>query len=571
MIEFNQIEEEYEELEREDEWEETFRFNYSIADDLTLDNAKHPSNEKYNRYRNILPYDHSRIKLKECLQTDYINANLVENKYINRKYILAQGPLRNTCEHFWQMVWEQNTTGIVMLNRLTEKGMSKCEMYYPNLDEDNYEMTLTFGKFRLNYISEQPGVDYSIRVIECENLEQKETRLIHHLHFSNWPDFGEPRHTTSFLKFLNECKQRDIFNPEKSGPPVVHCSAGVGRSGTFILVDSMLEMIRLNDNKSPCSISQLLDEFRTYRMGLVQTHTQYKFAFKAIIDGVKQQSLDNMVDHEDIQLVENTHEHSESDSDDSDEDDSDDDEFYEKSEESKSTTRQRPGTAMKTNVKKFKTSRKSTNRIKELRSMQQKNRLISRDDDTEAESSNGFETAKPGDLRLNLDFLKDDKPNKKNKYEPVDVNDDSDTDYENDETPFATSRDIQTVKVNEPRKPLTQTLEEQAKSSGATTSREAKESPTENGHIYQRNVVVDSESSNTNLTSPIDSGSKKKVVNISEKEKRIAEKVKEIKEKQQKHEQYQKLMQQVRPVLIGGGLLIGGLLIFEICKKNFFH
>lgn len=308
-------------------------------------------------------------------------------------------------------------------------------------------------------------------------------------------------------------------------------------------------------------------------MGLVQTHTQYKFAFKAIIDGIKQQSSDDTVDHEDIRLVENTHEHSESDSDDSeDEDDSDDDEFYEKCGESKkSTTRQRPGTAMKTNVKKFKASRKSTNRIKELRSMQQKNRLISRDNDAEAESSNGFETAKPGDLRLNLDFLKDDKPNKKNKYEPVDVNDDSDTDYENDETPFAASRNIQTVKVNEPRKPLAQTLEEQAKSSGATTSREAKEFPPENGHIYQRNVVVDSESSNTNLTSPIGSGSKKKAVNMSEKEKRIAEKVKEIKDKQQKHEQYQKLMQQVRPILIGGGLLIGGFLIFEVCKKNFFH
>lgn len=248
-------------------------------------------------------------------------------------------------------------------------------MYYPNLDEDNYEMTLTFGKFRLNYISEQPGEDYSIRVIECENLEQKETRSVYHLHFSNWPDFGEPRHTTSFLKFLNECKQRDIFNLEKSGPPVVHCSAGVGRSGTFILVDSMLEILRSNDNKSPCSIPQLLDEFRTFRMGLVQTHTQYKFAFKAIIDGVRQQtSGDSLVDHEDIQLVEDSNE-GESDSDSDDSDDDSDDEFY----ENKKSTRQRPGTAMRTSVKKFKASRKSTNRIKELRNMQQKNRSLSRD------------------------------------------------------------------------------------------------------------------------------------------------------------------------------------------------
>merc|ERR1719468_447364 len=131
MIEFDEIEKEFDELERNDEWDEHFKYIYSMGDlnvVHTLEHAKHSLNERYNRYRNILAYDHSRIKLKECDDTDYINANMVVNDYnIDRKYILTQGPLRNTCEHFWQMVWEQNSKGIVMLNRLFEKGMPKCE------------------------------------------------------------------------------------------------------------------------------------------------------------------------------------------------------------------------------------------------------------------------------------------------------------------------------------------------------------------------------------------------------------------------------------------------------------
>jgi len=175
------------------------------------------------------------------------------------------------------MVWEQNTKGIIMLNKLYEKGFLKCEMYFPNADEDNGDMTLKFGKFNLNYISEIPFEDFSIRTIECENMEQKETREIYHLHFSNWPDFGEPEHTTSFLKFLNECKKRYIFDSDQFGPPIVHCSAGVGRSGTFILVDSMIEIYKLNGEQVPIKVSKLLAELRTYRMGLVQTHQQFKY------------------------------------------------------------------------------------------------------------------------------------------------------------------------------------------------------------------------------------------------------------------------------------------------------
>jgi len=160
-------------------------------------------------------------------------------------------------------------------------------MYYPNVDEEQSEFSLEFGKFKLNYSSERPSVDYAIRTIECENTQSKEKRDIYHCHFTNWPDFGEPEHTDSFLKFLNDCRKLNLFNLKMYGPPIVHCSAGVGRSGTFILVDSIVEMYKLyRMEQMPYTVSELLAEFRSQRMGLVQTPMQFRFAYKAIADAV---------------------------------------------------------------------------------------------------------------------------------------------------------------------------------------------------------------------------------------------------------------------------------------------
>jgi protein tyrosine phosphatase len=143
------------------------------------------------------------------------------------------------------MIWEQNTRGIIMLNRLMENDRPKCEMYYPNTDEEDGELKLEFGKFRLNYSSERLFQDFAIRTVECENLEQKQSREVYHVHFTKWPDFGEPDTPDSFLKLLDECEMLGLFDPSQNGPSVVHCSAGVGRSGTFILVDSMIQLVRL--------------------------------------------------------------------------------------------------------------------------------------------------------------------------------------------------------------------------------------------------------------------------------------------------------------------------------------
>jgi protein tyrosine phosphatase len=401
-------------------------------------------------FKNHFKDDHSRVILKGCPDTDYINANYVECEEAKRRYILTQGPLKTTCEHFWQMVWEQNSKGIVMLNRIIEKQSNKCEMYYPNLDEINSELEIEFGKFRLNYLSERPMKDYVIREIECENMEQKEKRIIFHCHFVNWPDFGEPEYPTMFLQFLNSCKELNIFNTEEEeggeergvgcGPPIIHCSAGVGRSGTFILVDSMIQLFKQYKNEMPMGPDELLAKFRSYRLGLVQTQQQLKFAYEAIIQAIIQDNDQNkslMQSNNRINSTLETDEYSDSDEDDdsnSDDDNDDDDDGWndddddnENKEKKQKITSNRPDTAAKSSSdnKKFKTSENSKKRIQKLRQTQLKNGKSYRNQQNIINNSNN--------------------------------NDDTDdTDDPEDNTTIFNSIDcnIETVKVNEKRKPL---------------------------------------------------------------------------------------------------------------------
>ncbi|XP_045671040.1 tyrosine-protein phosphatase non-receptor type 2 isoform X6 [Ursus americanus] len=196
--------------------------------------AKFPENRNRNRYRDVSPYDHSRVKLQNA-DNDYINASLVDIEEAQRSYILTQGPLPNTGCHFWLMVWQQNTKAVVMLNRVVEK--------------------------------ESSG----------------ETRTISHFHYTTWPDFGVPESPASFLNFLFKVRESGSLNPEH-GPAVIHCSAGIGRSGTFSLVDTCLVLMEKGDD---INIKQLLLNMRKYRMGLIQTPDQLRFSYMTIIEGAK--------------------------------------------------------------------------------------------------------------------------------------------------------------------------------------------------------------------------------------------------------------------------------------------
>ncbi|XP_048676612.1 tyrosine-protein phosphatase non-receptor type 1 isoform X3 [Caretta caretta] len=201
-----------------------------------------------------------------------------------RSYILTQGPLPNTCGHFWEMVWEQKSRGVVMLNRVMEKGSIKCAQYWPQKEEK--EMLFEDTNLKLTLISEDIKSYYTVRQLELENLTAQETREILHFHYTTWPDFGVPESPASFLNFLFKVRESGSLSPEH-GPIVVHCSAGIGRSGTFCLVDTCLLLMDKRKDPSSVDIKQVLLEMRKYRMGLIQTADQLRFSYLAVIEGAK--------------------------------------------------------------------------------------------------------------------------------------------------------------------------------------------------------------------------------------------------------------------------------------------
>ncbi|XP_011163432.1 tyrosine-protein phosphatase non-receptor type 1 isoform X4 [Solenopsis invicta] len=258
--------------------------------EYTCNESKKPQNKNLNRYRDVAPYDHTRIILKRGV-CDYIHANLIRVDHAERQYILTQGPLPNTISHFWLMVWEQNCRAILMLNKVIEKNQIKCHQYFP-LDDTKPTLTFEDVSIKVDYISKKDSSDYTIRTLRITDLESNDSREILHFHYTTWPDFGVPQRPTAFLRFLADVRKSGALD-QNVGPPVVHCSAGIGRSGTFCLVDACLVLIEkygLND----LDVRHELLEMRRSRMGLIQTPEQLCFSYAAIIQGAKQLPLDNM-------------------------------------------------------------------------------------------------------------------------------------------------------------------------------------------------------------------------------------------------------------------------------------
>ncbi|XP_015213408.1 tyrosine-protein phosphatase non-receptor type 2 isoform X1 [Lepisosteus oculatus] len=245
--------------------------------------AKYPENRNRNRYRDVSPFDHSRVKLENA-ENDYINASLVVMEEAQRNYILTQGPLRNTCGHFWLMIWEQKSRAVIMLNRVIEKGSEKCAQYWPTKEER--EMSFRDTGFHVTLLSEDIKSYYTVRVLGLKNTNTGETREIFHFHYTTWPDFGVPESPASFLNFLFKVRESGSLNSDH-GPAVVHCSAGIGRSGTFSLVDTCLLLMDKRKDPSSVDIKKILLDMRKYRMGLIQTPDQLRFSYMAVIEGAK--------------------------------------------------------------------------------------------------------------------------------------------------------------------------------------------------------------------------------------------------------------------------------------------
>ncbi|KAK6626891.1 hypothetical protein RUM44_009368 [Polyplax serrata] len=288
------VENEFLSVEKGQEWNSFFnaiRDECSRIYDYTSLEAKKPKNKDLNRYRDVYPYDHSRIILSRG-PTDYINANLVVVDKAKRKYILTQGPLPQTTSHFWLMIWDQNCRAIVMLNRIIEKHVIKCHQYWPTADHSGEESSIICNDVNLKVtnISEEKNSCYTTTKLRLEDMKTGEQREVIHYHCTTWPDFGVPQSPTAFLKFL--CAVRASGALDNAGPTVVHCSAGIGRSGTFCLVDSCLVMIQ--DMKlTNIVVKDILIEMRKYRMGLIQTWGQLRFSYLAIIKGIDKAELEN--------------------------------------------------------------------------------------------------------------------------------------------------------------------------------------------------------------------------------------------------------------------------------------
>uniref|UniRef100_A0A8D9AQD1 protein-tyrosine-phosphatase n=2 Tax=Cacopsylla melanoneura TaxID=428564 RepID=A0A8D9AQD1_9HEMI len=279
------IELEFEDIDSKNLWVAVYNRIKTVSNayDYTLDDAKKSENRTLNRYRDVIPYDHSRITLQRC-SNDYINANLVEIEQANRKYILTQGPLENTIAHFWVMVWEQNCKAIVMLNKIIEKNQLKCSQYWPASSSSDLDLPDVNLSVHLDSeVNHSYFVTRHLRVTDKSSQEAPRNVIL--FHYTTWPDFGVPQSPTALLRFMRAVRQSGALD-ESSGPPIVHCSAGIGRSGTFILVDCCLKLI--SDQKvDKVSVQEILLEMRHYRMGLIQTPDQLRFSYQAIIQGIR--------------------------------------------------------------------------------------------------------------------------------------------------------------------------------------------------------------------------------------------------------------------------------------------
>uniref|UniRef100_A0A9J8DHT1 protein-tyrosine-phosphatase n=1 Tax=Cyprinus carpio carpio TaxID=630221 RepID=A0A9J8DHT1_CYPCA len=240
-----------------------------------------PENKDKNRFSNVLAYDSSRVHLttKDEGDSDYINANYMPG-YGNasRQYIAAQGPLPSTVNDFWRMVWEKGSQAIVMLTNCIESGRVKCEQYWP-LD---YTPCL-YGNLLVTVKSEDKLPNWTLREFNVKNKDTSETRTVKHFHFTAWPDHGVPAGTEELIQFRGLIRQH-IESSFSAGLTIVHCSAGVGRTGTLIALDVLLQQLH---KEKAVGIAAFVQEMRLSRPLMVQTESQYVFLHQCIMDSLQ--------------------------------------------------------------------------------------------------------------------------------------------------------------------------------------------------------------------------------------------------------------------------------------------
>ncbi|XP_066089264.1 tyrosine-protein phosphatase non-receptor type 4 isoform X4 [Saccopteryx bilineata] len=241
---------------------------------MTMSCAKLPQNISKNRYRDISPYDATRVVLKgneDYINANYINMEIPSSSIINQ-YIACQGPLPHTCTDFWQMTWEQGSSMVVMLTTQVERGRVKCHQYWPEPTGSS-----SYGCYQVTCHSEEGNTAYIFRKMTLFNQEKNESRQLTQIQYTAWPDHGVPDDSSDFLDFVCHIRSK---RASKEEPVVVHCSAGIGRTGVLITMETAMCLIECNQPVYPLDIVRTM---RDQRAMMIQTPSQYRFVCEAIL------------------------------------------------------------------------------------------------------------------------------------------------------------------------------------------------------------------------------------------------------------------------------------------------
>ncbi|XP_046841964.1 titin-like isoform X3 [Xenia sp. Carnegie-2017] len=242
---------------------------------LSMNAAELEANRESNRYNNILCYDENRVFLKtDPSGNDYINASYLDGCEKEKAYIATQGPLETTCEQFWRMVWENLSSIIVMVTGLEEGRKVKCHQYWPSKGSAEY------GEFVVTLLEEFELTDYTIRTFKVVGADKLQERSIKQFHYTAWPDHGVPSSPSSLLNFV---RKSSAANPPNAGPMVVHCSAGVGRTGTYVVIDTQLRRIA---KRKTVDVYGNVQTLRNQRLLMVQVEDQYIFIHNVLLEAI---------------------------------------------------------------------------------------------------------------------------------------------------------------------------------------------------------------------------------------------------------------------------------------------
>lgn len=256
-------------------FQEEFAELPKLLQDLATSDADLPWNRSKNRFTNIKPYNNNRVKLLSepgMPGSDYINASFVSGYLCPNEFIATQGPLPSTVADFWRMIWETGTKTIVMLTQCFEKGRIRCHQYWP---EDNKPVTV-FADIIITKLTEDVRPDWTVRSLRVER--HGNYMIVHHFNYTSWPEHGVPESSSTLIQFVKAVRSN---RGHENTTIVVHCSAGVGRTGVFIALDHLIQHLRDHDF---VDIYGLVADLRSERMCMVQNLAQYMFLHQSTLD-----------------------------------------------------------------------------------------------------------------------------------------------------------------------------------------------------------------------------------------------------------------------------------------------